>query len=439
MNRPPHDQQLRRARLCADAGGSHKEIPRVREMTSRPRAGWLLAGLSFFLASAWSAHADTLAAALEQAWSRHPQARSYDARAAEAVARGEEAERLTPGPASLSLGHVNDALTGNRGRREWEVELAAPLWLPSQKAARQGEAAAALAGVAARRAALRLEIAGEVRQAWWNLAAARNALDLAGRRLTTARALEADVLRRYRAGDLSRIDANLAQGECLAAETETSEAEIAVKAAEQAWRNLTDMAVPASFGEETPASAAATSRELADDHPRLVALSAAARATQARLKLVEASRREAPELALRLVRERGDAAESYGNTLGVQFRLPFSSGPRVRADRAAARAELAEADAELALARQRLELDLEKARLDIAAAERQLATARERRRLSDDNLRLAEKAFALGESDLATLLRIRAAAFEAEAQRDSRQVAQAAARSRFNQILGVLP
>jgi outer membrane protein TolC len=286
---------------------------------------------------------------------------------------------------------------------------------------------------------LRLELAGEVREAWWNVAAARNALDLAGRRLTTARALEADVLRRFRAGDLSRIDANLAQGERLAAEAETSEAEIALQAAEQAWRKLTGMAAPTSFDEETPAISANTRREPAEDHPRLAALSAAARTTQARLKVVETTRREAPELALRLVRERGDAAEAYGNALGVQFKLPFSSGPQVRADHAAVRAELAEADGELALARQQLRLDAEKARLDIAAAERQLVMARERRALATDNLHLAEKSFSLGESDLTTLLRIRASAFEAEVAQNSQKVAYAAALSRLNQAMGVLP
>jgi outer membrane protein TolC len=408
-------------------------------MTVRRSAGWLLAGLIFSLAPVWSVHADTLAAALEHAWQRHPQAGSLDARAAEAEARGEVAAGLTPGPASLTLGHVNDGLSGNRGWREWEVELAAPLWLPTQKTARRDEAAAAVAGVAARRAALRLELAGEVREAWWNVAAARNALDLSRRRLTTARALEADVLRRFRAGDLSRIDANLAQGERLTAEAETSEAEIARQAAEQTWRKLIGLAAPASIDAETPALSANTRREPAADHPRLAALSAAARTTQARLRVVETTRREAPELALRLVRERGDAAAAYGNALGVRFTLPFSSGPRVRADHAAVRAELAEAEAELELARQRLGLEAEKARLDLAAAERQLVMARERRALATDNLHLAEKSFSLGESDLTTLLRIRASAFEAEVAQNRQQVAYAAALSRLNQAMGVLP
>lgn len=395
----------------------------------------LLTGLLFSLTPVDVAHANTLTAALEAAWTRHPQARSFDAHAAAAAARGELATGLIPGPASLSLGHLSDGLTGNRGKREWEVELAAPLWQSGQKAARQAEAAGAMVEVSARRAAVALRIAGEVREAWWNVAAARNDLDLSGRRLASARSLETDVLRRYRAGDLSRIDANLAQGERLAAEAETGDAEITLKAAEQVWRNLTGMAVPAAIDEEIPVSKPAP----VEDHPRLAVLSAVVRAAQARFKVVETSRREAPELALRMVRERGDAAESYGNTLGVQLKWPFSSDARVRADHAAARAEQVEAEAELALARQQLDLNLDKARLDLSTIERQRVLAQERQKLAADNLRLAEKAFTLGESDLTTLLRMRAAAFESDALLANSKVALAAARSRFNQTLGVLP
>ena len=78
-------------------------------------------------------------------------------------------------------------------------------------------------------------------------------------------------------------------------------------------------------------------------------------------------------------------------------------------------------------------------RLDIAAAERQLIMARERRVLATDNLLLAEKSFSLGESDLMTLLRIRASAFETEVAQNRQQVAYAAALSRLNQAMGVLP
>ncbi len=395
------------------------------------------------LVLALPAHAQTLADeqrkslkdAVEQAWSRHPQAAAIVAREAEAQARAEVAAGITPGPASMSLSSLNDRLNRNHGKQEWEVELAAPLWLPGQKAARQTEAESAVGEVAARRASLRLQIAGEVREAWWAVAGARNARDLAGRRSATARALEADVVRRFKAGDLARVDANLAQNERLAAEADLLEAEAALRQVEQAYRGLTGDAAPAVLAAEN----AIPLRELQEDHPQLVAMTAVAQVARARLKVAQETRRDAPELALRVVRERGELGEPYANTVGVKLTIPFSSGARVRQESSAARAEASHADAELALARQKLKLDAERARLDFDVALRQLGMAEERGALTADNLRLADKSFSLGESDLTALLRARGNAFEAEVFLNRQQVARAAAQSRLKQALGVLP
>ena len=380
-------------------------------------------------------HAQTLAGAVEQAWSRHPQAAAIVAREAEARARAEVAAGITPGPASMSLSNLNDRLNHNRGKQEWEVELAAPLWLPGQKAARQTEAESAVGEVAARRAFLRLQIAGEVREAWWAVAGARNARDLAARRSATARALEADVVRRFKAGDLARVDANLAQNERLAAEAELLEAEVVLRQAEQAYRGFTGDAAPAAIAAEN----APAFGDRKDDHPQLVALAAVAQLAHARLKVAQETRRDAPELALRMVRDRDVFGEPHTNTVGVKLTIPFSSGARLRQESAAARAEVYQADAELALARQKIELDAERARLEFDIALRQFAMAEERRALTADNLRLAEKSFSLGESDLTALLRARGNAFEAEVFSNRQQVARAAAQSRLKQALGVLP
>ncbi|MDP2823412.1 MAG: TolC family protein, partial [Sulfuritalea sp.] len=375
--------------------------------------------------------ASGLAGALEQAWRLHPQAAALDARDAEAQAARDIAVGLTPEPGAVSIGSRNDRANRNLGQQEYEVELATPLWLPGQKAAREDAAMSQIDEVAAKRAALRWELAGELREAWWALAATRNARALAARRAETARALESDVRRRYRAGDLSRIDGNLAQSEVLAAEAELIEAEASRLQAEQALRALTGTSAPTEVGEEAPAQIAERTAEAAATHPLLVAAAAASRSARARTTVAAESRRAAPELALRVVRERGDFAEPYSNSIGVRLRIPFSSGAQVRRETSAAQAEASQADAEMLRARTRVELEAERTRRALAAAGQQLALAGERRALAADNLRLAEKAFTLGESDLSTLLRIRAAAFDAESFYDRQRVARAAAISRL--------
>ena len=147
-------------------------------------------------AAASDAPAAGLAGAVEQAWRRHPEAAALDARDAEARAARDMAGGLTPEPASVSLGNLSDRQARNLGKQEWEVELAVPLWLPGQQDARAAEAESRIGDAAARRTAAKLEVAGELRETWWSLAASRAAtqrrgdigLIRVGRRYGSARA-----------------------------------------------------------------------------------------------------------------------------------------------------------------------------------------------------------------------------------------------------------
>lgn len=381
------------------------------------------------------AQAQSLAIALDQAWSRHPLAAASAARTDEALARMETAKRLTPAPVSVSLGNVNDQLNANHGKQEWELEVATPLWLPGQRSARQNEATALQTEMVARQQALRLQLAAELREAWWALAGARYAQTTALDRLHTANALALDVQRRYKVGELARLDANLAQNEQLAAQAELVDAQAAVAVAEQNLQSLTGVAPPVTL----LAEAAPAQTPSLEAHPFLRSASGATQLAQSRWQLAQRSARESPILAVRMLRSRSDLNDNYADSLGIKLTVPLSSGSRVRQEDAAARAELAQADAEWAQAQQRVQFALDSARREQSAAQRQLAFAEARVQLTADNQVLAEKSFALGESDLATLLRTRAAALEAHALRNRYQVGVSAAQSRLNQSMGVLP
>ncbi|MDO8767824.1 MAG: TolC family protein, partial [Burkholderiaceae bacterium] len=117
----------------------------------------------------------------------------------------------------------------------------------------------------------------------------------------------------------------------------------------------------------------------------------------------------------------------------------FSSGAQVRQVNAAIQAETIQAESEMVQIKTRVQQMLEQLQRLQMSVERQVAIAQQSRSLSDENLTLAEKAFKLGESDLAALLRIRAAAFNAESFLDRQRIARASLISRLNQALGVLP
>ena len=146
-----------------------------------------------------------------------------------------------------------------------------------------------------------------------------------------------------------------------------------------------------------------------------------------------------PELALRWARERGDASAAYADSVGIKLTVPFGSSARLRQETAGALAQAAHAVAELVLTQQRLGLELARAQREAHTAQRQVDHAQARKALTDDTLRLSEKAFALGETDVASLLRARAAALESQALLARQQTARAASVSRLKQSMGVLP
>lgn len=383
----------------------------------------------------WPAHGQTMARALEQAWSRHPLAVSSTLNRSAAQARVDLANGLTPGPASLSLSTLDDQFGANRGKQEWELEVETPLWLPGQRNAAQSEADATHKELDAQQRALRLQLAGEVREAWWAVAAARSSQALAMQRSRAAQDLTSDVERRVRVGELARVDANLAQVEQLAAQAELDDVESALQQAEQDFRLLTGMAPAATLMPESlPAPPPAL-----ESHPELLAAAANMDLAGAKLALAQDSKREAPTLALRLVRERADFSDTFADALGIKLTIPFSLGARVRQELDGNHAQLLQAQAQYAQVQRRIALAKETGQRLLKATQFQLEVATKRAALTQDNLALLEKSFALGESDLPTLLRARAAHFDAQAQLRRHQISGYAALSRVNHSLGVLP
>ncbi|WP_290645588.1 TolC family protein [Aquabacterium sp.] len=377
-----------------------------------------------------------LAGALQAATARDPEAAQLRLRQVAAEAGVQVAQGLTPAPAAVSLNHLSDRLNQNQGRREWEVELGTPLWLPGQRRANLDTAQQALAETQARLNWRRLQLSGELREAWWQLAQARANASLANQREQAAKALEADVLRRYQYGDLARVDANLAKAESLAAESELMDANLKVQQARQAYAELTGAEAPGQLQPEALPTQTAASDET---HPQTRWLQTTAALASDKLALQAASDRASPELAMRWTQQRSDALNPYDQAIGIKLTLPLSSGPRVQQDNAQARAELAQAEQALARTREHIERTIQQARQELDIADQQLTLTQARRQLTADNLQLAQKAFSLGEQDLNALLRARLADHEAQAALSRQALARDTAISRLRQALGLLP
>ena len=377
--------------------------------------------------------ADTLREAVERAWARQPAAQAQRTRGEEFTAKRDAAGAAFPEPPSFRIGNRNDRLNRNDGAREWEAEIALPLWLPGEQARQNSIANAEQDQYDTSLTATKLKVAGEVRDTYWQARLAENELTLARRKAQEAAALAADVERRVKAGDLARVEFNQAQGAERLARATLIETEIKAFKAQQAFAVLTNMtALPAV--EENIAAAPSLG-----DHPLLVSLQRVVVTAQAKLSQASQSLRNNPEIEFGVRRERNAFDDPYANSLQMRLRIPFATDARNKPRIAAANAELIEAQATYGVEHTRVAAEIEAARRELEQARIVAKLSEARFALAADTQRLLAKAFAMGELDLVTRLRAENERFESELNFTRAKLDAARAISRLNQALGVLP
>lgn len=379
-------------------------------------------------------YATSLRTVLDQAWENSPQAQTLEARRAESDAQTVAANSLLPGAPAVILGHRGDQLNSNAGKREWEAGIAMPIWLPGQRDARQRQAQAGKDGLEANIRALRLKLAGELREAIWQVRQAEAQTQLDEERALTAKKLAEDVAKRVLAGELAKTDLNLAQNEWRTAQAAVLHSRNRQRQAQQAYATLTGMT---ALPDDVPEVAQA--KPLPDDHPVLEEARQAIEVAQAQVRVATNSRRDSPEVELSTRRERGNLNDPYASTVAISLRLPLSTDARNLPRSSAAQTALTGAHSEYARVRLTLEYHGQQAEQALQAADQVLDLAQQQRAAARENLDLIQKSFNLGESDLFTLLRARAASFEAEQSYNQQEIAQALASARLNQAQGVLP
>lgn len=379
-------------------------------------------------------YAVSLRGALDQAWGTSPQAQTLEAKRAESDAQTVAANSLLPGAPAVILSHRGDQLTNNAGLTEWEAGIALPIWLPGQRDARQSQALVGKSGLEASIRALRLKLAGELREAIWQVRQTQAQIQLGEARAHTAKKLAEDVARRVRAGELAKTDLNLAQNEWRTAQAAVLLNRTQLLQAQQAYSTLTGMtALPDDISES------ALPKSLPDDHPLLEEARKAIEMAQAQVRLAGESRRDNPELGLGMRRERGSLNDPYADSVIIALRLPLSTDARNLPLISAAQTALTDAQSQYNRTRLTLEFQIQQAAQSLQASDQLLELAQQQRAAAQENLELIQTSFDLGETDLFALLRARAAAFEAGQAYNQQEIAQALSRARLNQAQGVLP
>lgn len=387
----------------------------------------------------------TLAQAAESAWQRATQAREADAQRRRAQADHTAASSLWPAPPALELSHRDDRWQTSAGRRETEAGLAWPLWLAGQRSARGAVVDADLALAHTAVEAGRLHFAGLVREAAWGVAAQRAELDLAETQSRYMKGIADDVDRRVKAGDLAHADALAANAEMLAAHSELLATRQRLAAGLAQWTLLTGLEAVPDTGKATESpmatSAASQSPPLfeADAHPDARLAQLTVDLAHKRLHVVTTSRRDPPELMLRLRQDVSGQGETAQNSIGIGIRIPMGTDGRNQPLQAAALSELDVAQSKAQRTRERLVAQAALAQASVHTAQQQLETERSRASLLRERAALIDRSFKAGETPLPELLRAVSAATQAQAGLARHQAALGLARAQLQQALGILP
>ncbi|NOU40728.1 MAG: TolC family protein [Methylotenera sp.] len=371
---------------------------------------------------------------LEKTFLRHPLQATLRSRDSVVSAKKLVANAMLPTAPAVSLLHQNDVLGSGRGEREWQAEMELPIWLPNQRNNRLKVADASQSGVIASRESLKLHVAGQLREALWDVAANDNNLALALNQLEVANKLQRDVEKRHQAGEMAKTDVMLAQQETLRAEKDKLRAEAEVMHARHRYYLLTGI-------RELPVSYTEKQSELEDYSQSSIWLEAQSKVGLAETErsLAQVESHENMQVLFNMRSTKGAFDSTANDSVGLKLRIPFGGETRAAPIKAAAELGVGNALSERETLKYALEAAMHEAEHNLSVSREELAIANKQFDIAKESVRLAQKAFQLGEADLVSLLRVQAQTFEAERAFTTRQIQVQWDIARYNQTVGVLP
>ncbi|MBL8406848.1 MAG: TolC family protein [Candidatus Accumulibacter sp.] len=399
------------------------------------KAGLAVKLLTWLLAmTTASAQAETLREVFEKAWANSPSGRTAEAKREEVAASRSVAESWFPAAPKIDAFHRTDRWNSDLGNQESEIGVSVPLWLPGQQAARRSLAEAEGGENEGDIQATRLAVAGELRRALWTLIMARSEAEVAAERLQTALALEADVGRRLKVGEIARSDLLLARQETASARTAAADAQLGVVRSLQRYRVLTgserlpdDPQEPVVVADKRPVD------------PRVAAGQAIIERARAALKLAQESRREAPSVGVLYRRDRDVSGATPRDSIGFAISIPLAVDVRNAPLLASANTALIEAEARYRRLLAEVEAEVREAEAQLESAGLGTTLAVEREQAAAERLALMRRSFELGETSLAELLRAHSQTTEARIEGARSRSRLSAAQANLNQAWGITP
>ncbi len=378
----------------------------------------------------------TLPQLVEQTLEKYPDRLINEALQQEADALHQRGDSWLAGSTALALDYNDDRIANDQGFREASAQLEFTVWNWGQRSAAQNVAEQAQQSALKQSAAVKLEVAGLVREALWDMALAESRLQQAKFNADVSSRLLESVRKRVEFGDLARADLLLAESEDLQNSSLLTQAEAEMMHSRKAYANLTQTTqVPADYRETL-----SPSETIADDHPLLEAANALVARKQAAIewaKTTDSINQPKVNIGAKTSRDQrgGDDMQSAG--IGVV--IPFGHSTYDAPEIAAAHLELNQAMAQREHLMRRLEKNLHEAEHGLEVTRAEMKIAGQMRDIAEQQLKMTEISFAAGEINLLDLLKIRGRSLDAIRNAKEQEIKLQRNIALYNQALGVMP
>lgn len=316
------------------------------------------------------------------------------------------------------------------GLRENEIGVELPLWRWGQRDAAQAEGEKAQAYAQQYRQWQAWQVAGEVRDLFWQEQLQAWLVTQAEADVAAFKALESDIERKVKAGEVAPLERLIAENarrerELLRHEAESQHIDVQFR-----WRTLTGLGALPLHGEEIQVSDS-------KPWPPLLTAQAWAERQQELVKGLKAQGSGSPKLLLGSRRERSQ--NEVVDSVGVTITLPFAGQTHAQAQHLPAQLQLAEAEDSVRREQRAASMAHHEAHHELNARASALQQLTARLALAEQEIRLTRKAYQLGETSLQERLLGEQRYADIARQHGSAKIAWQWAIARFNQAQGVTP
>lgn len=377
----------------------------------------------------------TLAKVIELTLDKHPESQLTSALKQEADALQQRGDSWLAEAPNIALHYFDDLPGDNKGYREFEAELELPLWNWGQRSAGQALAENAIHTTTKQSIALKLKVAGLIRNALWNIALKNNHYEQAKSILTISKQLQSKINRRVELGDLPGSDSLLARSEYLQARSSLAKAEAEMMVARKNYNTLTQLSnIPANFTETLSSLTKVT-----ENHPFLSAVNAIVQRKQAELNWVKSAGSGQTSLSVGGKTERDDKKGDDIESMSVGISIPFGGSAHLAPEIASANIELTKA----LVQRDRLFRIIEKqhheAKHALEVTQTELKIANELKQIAESHLKITHLSFTVGEINLLDLLKIQARTQTAIRNAKDHAITLRKNIATYNQSVGIIP